>query len=238
MSCLALLSGTSAIKAGNFHIDKELALHVKYGFFWGTLLRWLLVFEEYVGNNSPFPHAPTHTYMMLMRSACHISIAESGGSQVEDILESRGYWLWLGTVCALHSKWPPLPYHLWIINVQSVGLSFVIGHFDTVQFSSRAHVSLTELGSSLNAPSLHSLATLCFINHTQGPRSTSVWRFLARGKMLSWRNCLASSHYSNISQTQGPWMALEINICMAFKSQYIPAVSWVAFKVQYHPAVK
>lgn len=58
--------------------------------------------------------------------------------------------MWLGTVCALHSKWPPLPYHLWIINVQSVGLSFVIGHSDTVQFSSQPHASLREPGSSLN----------------------------------------------------------------------------------------
>lgn len=33
MSCLALLSGTSAIKAGKFHIDKKLGLNVKYGFF-------------------------------------------------------------------------------------------------------------------------------------------------------------------------------------------------------------
>lgn len=232
MSCLALLSGTSAIKAGNLHVDKERALNEKYGFFWGTLLHWLLAFEAYVWNNSPFPHAQTHTYMMLMRSACHISIAESGGSQVEGILERRGYWLWLGTVCALHSKWPPLPYHLWIINVQSVGLSFVIAHFDTVQFSSQAHVSLTEQGSSLlrTPPSHHSCATLCFINHTQGSRSTSVCHYPARGKMLSWHNCLACSHYSNISQTQGPWKALEINIYMAFKSQYIPAVSCVAFK--------
>lgn len=58
--------------------------------------------------------------------------------------------MWLGTVCALHSKWAPLPYHLWVINVQSVGLSFVIGHSDTVQFSSQPRASLRELGSSLN----------------------------------------------------------------------------------------
>lgn len=140
------------------------------GFFWRTLLHWPLVFEQYVGNNSPFPHARTHakhTHMMPVRSACHPSSAKSGGSQVEGILESRGYWLWLGTVCALHSKWAPLPYHLWVINVQSVGLSFVIGHSDTVQFSSQPRASLRELGSSLN-PSAPPPPSPClrFMNHT------------------------------------------------------------------------
>lgn len=53
---------------------------------------------------------------------------------MECILESRGYRLWLETGRAFHSKWTPLPYHLWIINVQPVGLSFVIAHSDTVQF--------------------------------------------------------------------------------------------------------
>lgn len=138
------------------------------GFFWGTLLHWLLVFEQCVGNNCAFPHACTHAHVhdACAFCPCHTSIAERGGSQVEGILESRGYWLWLGTVCALHSKWPPLPYHLWIINVQSVGLSFVIGHSDTVQFSSQPHASLRELGSSLNPSHFPSLATLCFMNHT------------------------------------------------------------------------
>lgn len=32
LSCQALLSGTSAIKAGKYYVDKELGLHVKCGF--------------------------------------------------------------------------------------------------------------------------------------------------------------------------------------------------------------
>lgn len=230
MSCLALLLNTTAGKAGRFHVNEALGLHVKCVFFWG---HWLLCLNAII-----LHFARTYTYMMgyalrLPRSHCR-----EWCSQVEGILESRGYWLWLRTVCALHSKWPPLPYHLWIINVQSVGLSFVIGHSDTVQFSSQPHASLWELGSSLkppSPPSLHppspppSLCSALWI--TQEPWSTSVCYYLARGKMLSWRNCLVSSHYSNISQTQGPWKALEISICVAFKSQYIPAVSCVAFKV-------
>lgn len=71
---------------------------------------------------------------------------------MEGTLESSRYRLWLGTVCTLHSKWPPLPYHLWIINVQSVGLSFAIGHSNTVQFSSQTRASLRKPGSSLNLP--------------------------------------------------------------------------------------
>lgn len=66
---------------------------------------------------------------------------------------------------------------------------------------------------------------------TQEPWSTSVCYYLARGKMLSSCNCLASSHYSNISQTQGPWKALEINICVAFKSPYIYLL-WVVWHLR------
>lgn len=91
-----------------------------------------------------------YTYRIARAFCLPRSHCRGWGSQVEGILESRQYRLWLGTVCTLHSKWPPLPYHLWIINVQSVGLSFVIGHSDTVQFSSQPHASLRELGSSLN----------------------------------------------------------------------------------------
>lgn len=180
-----------------------------------------------------------YTYRIARAFCLPRSHCRGWGSQVEGILESKQYRLWLGTVCTLHSKWPPLPYHLWIINVQSVGLSFVIGHSDTVQFSSQPHASLRELGSSLNPlPSPIPPPSPCSVLWiTQEPWSTSVCYYLAGGKMLSWRNCLASSHYSNISQTQGPWKALEINICVAFKLQYIPAVSCVAFKVLYYPAV-
>lgn len=32
LSCLGLLSGTTAVKAGKFHVDEELGLHVKCGF--------------------------------------------------------------------------------------------------------------------------------------------------------------------------------------------------------------
>lgn len=154
------------------------------------------------------------------------SIPQSGGSRVEGILESRGYWLWLGTVCALHSKWLPLPYHLWIINVQSVSLSFLIGHSDTVQFSSQPHASFREQISSGSPP-----LSCCFINHTEEPWSLSVCYYLASGQMLSPCNCLTPSHYSNIIQTQRPRKALEISICVAFKLQYKPAVSSVAFEV-------
>lgn len=50
------------------------------------------MFEQYVGNKS-FPNTQmhVHTDMMPARFACHTSVAESAGSQVEGILESREY---------------------------------------------------------------------------------------------------------------------------------------------------
>lgn len=159
-------------------------------------------------------------------------------SQVEGILESRGYWLWLGTVCALHSKWPPLPYHLWIINVQSVCLSSVIGHSDTVPFSSQPCASLRSWALLwIPHPPFPLPHHALFYESHRNPGQRVSATILPEGKMLSWCNCLTYSHYSNISQTQGPSKAVEINICVAFKLQYIPAVSCVAFKVWYHPAV-
>lgn len=203
---------------------------------------WLLVVKQNVGNNCPFSTCTrkkgTRAHAGCPRACvCH---CRGWGSQVEGTLESSRYRLWLGTVCTLHSKWPPLPYHLWIINVQSVSLSFAIGHSNTVQFSSQTRASLRKPGSSLNLPvppTSLSASPRSVLWITQEPWSTSVCCYLAGGKMLSWCNCLTSSHYSNISPTQGLQKALGINICVAFKLQYIPAVSCVAFEVFYYPAV-
>lgn len=80
----------------------------------------------------------------LAAGAAPASAAAAAAAGVEaaewmGTLESSRYRLWLRTFCTLHSKWPPLLYHLWIINVQSVGLSFAIGHSNTVQFASHTY---------------------------------------------------------------------------------------------------
>lgn len=72
-------------------------------------------------------------------SSVSLSSRDAGASGIGEwtgTLESSRYRLWLRTLCTLHSKWPPLPSRLWIINVKSVGPSFAIAHSNTVQFAS------------------------------------------------------------------------------------------------------
>lgn len=131
-----------------------------------------------------------------------------------------GYWLWLGTVCALHSKWPPLPYHLWIINVQSVGLPFVIGHSDTVQFSSQPHASLSEQGSSPLVPDSHPPFPhhALFHESRRNPGQRVSATISPEERCYRDATVLCPLIIPTLARRKGPWKAFEINICVAFKS--------------------
>lgn len=117
---------------------------------------------------------------------------------------------------------PPITIPSLVINAQSVGLPFVIGHSDTVEFSSQSHASRREQGSSLNPPpDSPSLSMLCFMSHTGTLVNECLLLSYLRKDVIVTQLSFASSHYSNIYQTRRPWKAFKINICVAFKSQYI-----------------
>lgn len=169
--------------------------------------------------------------------------AEGEAAEWKGTLESSRYRLWLGTVCTLHSKWPPLPYHLWIINVQSVGLSFAIGHSNTVQFASRTCFSEDTglFSESLPLHPLHPLLHPCRAQFYESRRDPGQ---RASATILPQERCYRGTTVSRpliiltLARHAGRGGkkrrgGLGINICVAFKLQYIPAASRVAFEVFY-----
>lgn len=134
---------------------------------------------------------------------------------MECILASRGYRLWLETGRALHRKWPQLPYHLWIMNVQSVGLLFVIIHSDTVQFPFSRLVFFPGRPVGLSPQSHHlrftfKSQTVTLVNEVSA--AISLGRRCYRDARAFTYSC-----YSKISQIQRLYCTCEMTICVAFE---------------------
>lgn len=74
-----------------------------------------------------------------------------------------------------------------------------------------------------------SLSMLCFMNHTGTLVNECLLLSYPRKDVIVTQLSFTSSHYSNITQTRRPWKAFKINICVAFKSQYILYLLWVVW---------
>lgn len=186
--------------------------------------------------------APARLQDDLGLAAGAAAAAEGEAAEWMGTLESSRYRLRPRTVCTLHSKRPPLPSHLWIINVQSVGLSLAIGRPNTGQFASHTCFS-EDTGLVSEAPPLPSppprQAQLYESRRDPGQRASatiSPQERCYRGTTVSRPLIILTlaRHAGRGKKKEGGLGGgLGINICVAFKLQYTPAARRVAFEVFY-----